>query len=96
VNQRQIDLSNCADSMITKVYIDNNHDLVFERNHINRWQVGRFKYDKNQRKMQVIWRFPQTLHDTLSATLSEKKNHRMTLSGIMGRDTIKAVLVQKQ
>ncbi|MFT3793184.1 hypothetical protein [Flavobacterium sp.] len=95
VNRRPIDLTNCADSMITKVYIDNNHDLVFERNSLNRWQVGRFTYDKTKRKMKVVWRYPQTLHDTLDASLSEKSNQQMTLSGIMGRDTIKALLVQK-
>jgi hypothetical protein len=95
VNQRKIDLTQCKDSMITKVYIDNNHDLVFERNSRDRWQVGHFSYDKSKRKMKVVWRFPKTLHDTLHATFSQKANQRMTLSGIMGRDTIKAVLVQK-
>lgn len=96
VNRKKIDLGNCADSMITRVYIDNNHDLVFERNRIGRWQVGHFAYDRSSRDMQVIWRYPKNLHDTLRATLSAKANQKMVLSGIMGRDTIKALLVQKQ
>lgn len=96
VNRQKIDLGNCADSMITRVYIDNNHDLVFERNSIGRWQVGHFAYDRHNRNMQVVWRYPRNLHDTLRATLSAKANQKMVLSGVMGRDTIKALLVQKQ
>ncbi|GEP52173.1 hypothetical protein FNO01nite_28450 [Flavobacterium noncentrifugens] len=97
INHREIDLKSCSDSMLTKVYFDDNHDVVFERNSLKRWRVGHFSYNKQNRSMKVIWRYPKGFHDTLWATLSAKdKQRNLTLSGIMGRDTLVAVLVQKQ
>lgn len=97
INHKEIDLKSCSDSMLTKVYFDDNHDVVFERNSLKRWRVGHFSYNKQNRAMKVIWRYPEGFHDTLLATLSAKdKKQSMTLSGIMGSDTLVAVLVQKQ
>jgi len=97
INRREIDLKSCSDSMLTKVYFDDNHDVVFERNSLKRWRVGHFSYDRQNRSMKVVWRYPKGFHDTLLATLSAKNKQRsMTLSGIMGSDTLVAVLVQKQ
>lgn len=95
INRIDKDLTNCKDSVLTTVYIDDNNDIVFENNSPNNWQVGHFSYNKNSRQLKVIWRYPKTFHDTLSATISKlDKEYRMTLTGIMGNDTITADLLK--
>jgi hypothetical protein len=95
INRTDKDLTNCKDSVLTTIYIDDNNDIVFENNSPNNWQVGHFSYNKNSRQLKVIWRYPKTFHDTLSATLSKlDKEYGMILTGIMGNDTISANLLK--
>lgn len=93
INGQVKDLTNCSDSLLTLVYIDDHNDIVFERNSMHRWRVGHFSYDKNTGGLKAIWRYPKTFHDTLSSVLIQTPvDSQFHFSGTMGEDTFVAEL----
>jgi hypothetical protein len=44
--------------------------------------------------MTVVWHYPRNIQDTLFATLSRTGNDRLTITGKMGRDSVKMELVK--
>ena len=92
INGKTYENVNCSDSLLTLVYFDDKNTIVLERNSPQNWLVGDFKYNKAARDIKVIWRYPKGFHDTLAATLSPLQNNSMTLSGIMGGDTLRVEL----
>jgi hypothetical protein len=92
INGKTYNTVNCSDSLLTLVYFDDKNTIVFERNSPQNWLVGDFKYNKATRNMKVIWRYPKGFHDTLTATLSTLDKNRMTLSGIMKKETLRIEL----
>jgi hypothetical protein len=59
--------------------------------------VGHFEFDEATRQFKTIWRYPKGLNDTLFAKVSSLDNeHKMILSGIMGKDTLNIELLKKE
>ena len=80
VNDRAVDLDNCADSVLTVVYLDEGKDCVFEYNGQQRRLIGDYKIERGSRadkgggstddqndRIQIIWHYPAGVRDTLFA-----------------------------
>ena len=101
VNQLTIDSQkmpspSCKDSVLTLVYLDQNADCVFEYNSQQKRLIGNYHLDEVTNKLTVAWRYPATMHDTLSATISTSKpGTSLHLSGKMGNQLIEMELVKQ-
>jgi len=79
----------CADSVLTKVYIDKN-DFVLEYNGYSRRFIGSYKYNEATKQITVTWRYPQKQHDTLYAEILPGNGaDKKILNGHMGKETFK-------
>lgn len=79
----------CADSVLTRVYIDKN-DFVMEYNSYKRRFIGSYQYNKATRQITATWRYPATQHDTLFAKISQGRTSDLKiLVGRMGKEAFK-------
>jgi hypothetical protein len=82
VNGKQQDTS-CHDNALTKVFIDNSDFVMEYGNYQKRW-IGDYSYNKQNKQIRVIWRYPAKLHDTLTATiLSGKEIESKVITGLI-------------
>ncbi|MHA4812473.1 hypothetical protein ACX0G9_30550 [Flavitalea flava] len=90
-NDKAIHQGDCKDSVLTNVFIDENNDCVFAYNSLERLVLGTYKYDRASSHMQVVWRFPPVVHDTLDARLKHTPDG-LTLDGRMGQSLVRMEL----
>jgi hypothetical protein len=76
---------NCTNGL-TKIFIDN-HDFVFQFGSYEDRFIGAYHYNQHSKEIKVIWRYPETQHDTLYGTFSFYNNVKM-LKGHMGKQQI--------
>ena len=70
LNGHLLTANSCQDSVLTTVYLDIDHDCVFEFNATNRRLFGNYTYEATRRQLHVAWRRPTPRLDTLTATLT--------------------------
>ncbi|WDF54795.1 hypothetical protein [Mucilaginibacter sp. KACC 22063] len=85
------------DSVLTRIYIDkDDNDFVMDYNDYRRRFIGNYTYNKSNNLIQVIWHWPEFMHDTLTAQLLPgKAAGTKVLSGHMGKEVFK-IEMQKQ
>ncbi|WCT13041.1 hypothetical protein [Mucilaginibacter jinjuensis] len=84
----------CADSVLTKVFIDRG-DFVLEYNSYLRRYIGGYKYNPQTREITAIWRYPFNNHDTLFAKmLPGNAPDKRVLIGRMGKENFRIDLLK--
>ena len=97
VNRKELLLNSCNDSIFSNVYFDLGDYFVFMSNNFINRQVGRFKFNEATRQFKTVWQYPKGLNDTLHGQISSLNSENiMTLSGIMGKDTLNMELFKMQ
>ena len=97
VNGKELLLDSCDNNKFSTVYFDLGDYFVFASNDFNKREVGHFEFNEATRQFKTIWRYPKGLNDTLLAKVSSLDDqNRMTLSGIMGKDTLNIELLKKE
>ncbi len=83
----------CQDSVLTTVYLDIDHDCVFEFNDTKRRLFGNYTYEGRQ--LRVVWRRPTPRPDTLTATLTPTATpSNLEAAGYLGRHAVRFTLVK--
>ena len=97
VNGKELLLDSCNSHTFSNAYFDLGDYFVFASNDFNNRQVGHFEFNETTRQFKTIWQYPKGLNDTLFAKVSSlDKENKMTLSGIMGSDTLNIELLKKE
>lgn len=95
INQQDRAINSCSDSLLSLVYLDQGNECVFEYNSQQRRLFGIYQLNKANGNMTVVWHYPRNIRDTLFATLSMGGyDHRLTITGKMGRDSVQMELVK--
>jgi hypothetical protein len=83
----------CSDSSFSKVYFDLGDFLVLTNNNFTKRQVGHFTINEATRTFETTWQYPIGLNGNFKGKVTElDKDNKMTLSGIMGNDTLEIEL----
>jgi len=97
VNGKELLLDSCNNNTFSNAYFDLGDYFVFASNDLNKRQVGHFEFNETTRQFKTIWQYPKGLNDTLFAKVSPlDQENKMTLSGIMGKDTLNIELLKKE
>lgn len=84
----------CADSVLTKVFIDRG-DFVLEYNNFQRRYIGSYKYHQTTHEIIAVWRYPFNNHDTLFAKmLPGNAPDKRVLIGRMGKENFRIDLLK--
>jgi len=84
----------CQDSVLTTVYLDIDHDCVFEFNNLKRRLYGNYTYEADRRQLRVVWRRPTPRPDTLTATLTPTTPGSLLATGHLGEQSVRFMLVK--
>lgn len=82
----------CPDSVLTRVYFDQEDDLVLEFNSPGRKWIGHYRYDPAAGKLMASWRYPAAAKDTLVARLEPILPGQWRITGFIGKDSLTARL----
>ena len=94
INNVPQNTNTCADSVLSKVYIDK-EDLILEFNSYQRRFIGRFRYDQAKNEIMAVWAYPANRHDTLFAKILPGKTAEMKiLDGHMGKQAFRLDLLR--
>ncbi|MCW3116509.1 MAG: hypothetical protein JWM28_591 [Chitinophagaceae bacterium] len=97
VNGKERLPDSCDNNTFSNVYFDLGDYFAFTSSDFNKIQVGSFEFDEATRQLKTVWRYPKGFNDTLFAKVSAlDKENKMNLSGIMGKDTVRIVLLKKE
>ena len=85
----------CQDSVLTTVYLDIDHDCVFEFNGTKRRLYGSYTYEARRQQLRVVWRRPTPRPDTLTATLTPTPTPgSLRATGHLGEQAVRFTLVK--
>jgi hypothetical protein len=93
-NGRSLAARSCQDSVLTTVYLDIDHDCVFEFNDTKRRLYGNYTYEASRQQLRVVWRRPTPRPDTLTATLLPAASGRLQATGHLGQQAMRFTLVK--
>ena len=97
VNGKEQLADSCNNNIFSTIYFDLGDYFIFTSNDFNKKQIGHFEFNEATRQFKTTWQYPKGLSDTLFAKVSlPDKENRMTLSGIMGRDTLNMELLKRE
>lgn len=97
LNGQRLTARSCQDSVLTTVYLDIDHDCVFEFNDTKRRLFGNYTYEASRRQLHVVWRYPTRRPDALTATLTPTSTPgNLTATGYLGKHSLQFVLVKAQ
>lgn|GEM_PF-576408 len=97
VNGKEQLLDSCNSNTFSNLYFDLGDFLILASNDFNKRQVGHFEFNEATRQLKTIWQYPKGFRDTLFAKVSSlNKEKGMTLSGIMGNDTLNIELLKRE
>ena len=91
INQKDIKMDDCRDSVLTMVYLQ--HDVVFQSGSVQKRLFGKYSYDNNTRQMKAIWHYPRDRKDTLVALVTRMEN-KLIIDGKMGINAVRMELVK--
>ncbi len=95
LNSQRLTARSCQDSVLTTVYLDIDHDCVFEFNDTKRRLFGTYTYEAGRRQLRVVWRRPTPRPDTLTATLTPIPTPGGLLAiGHLGEQAVRFTLVK--
>lgn len=95
LNGQLLAARSCQDSVLTTVYLDIDHDCVFEFNATKRRLYGNYTYEAGRRQLRVVWRRPTPRPDTLTATLTPTSTPGGLLAtGHLGAQPVRFTLVK--
>lgn len=94
VNQSRPVAASCQDSVLTMVYFDLNNELVFEFNGLQRRWIGSYRLDRSTGALAASWRYPVWAKGTLFAKLQRGRGGDWEMTGLLGKDTLRARLVK--
>ena len=86
--------ASCQDSVLTTVIFDLNNDMVLEFNGLQRRWIGSYRLDRATGALVAFWRFPVQARDTLFARISRDPSGAWQLTGSIGKDSLRALLVK--
>jgi len=91
MNDKNIDVRDCRDSIVTMVYIE--HDIVFQYHEVDKRLFGEYIYDDQTKQIKAVWHYPLNRNDTLKATVT-KKGSELIFDGTMGTSKIRIELLK--
>ncbi len=91
INDKNIDVSDCRDSIVTRVYVE--HDIVFQYHEVDKRLFGEYTYDDQTKQIKAVWHYPLNRNDTLKATVTKKENE-LIFDGTMGTSKIRMELLK--
>jgi hypothetical protein len=96
LNGQLLAAHSCQDSVLTTVYLDIDHDCVFEFNDPKRRLFGNYTYEAGRQQLRVVWRRPTPRPDTLTATLTPLAELPGSLlaAGQLGEQAVRFTLVK--
>ncbi|OOQ59180.1 hypothetical protein [Mucilaginibacter pedocola] len=78
----------CHDTVLTHIFIDR-YDLVLGYPDYRNKVIGRYKYNPQTKQVSVKFQFPETMKDTLTATIEPGTGEMKTLVGKLGGKNLK-------
>jgi hypothetical protein len=82
--------------VLTTVYLDIDHDCVFEFNDTKRRLFGNYTYEASRQQLRVVWRRPTPRPDTLTAMLRPTGTAgTLRATGHLGEQTVGFTLVKE-
>ena len=94
VNGVSVAAGSCQDSVLTTVIFDLNNDMVLEFNGLQRRWIGSYRLDRATGALVATWRFPAQARDTLFARVEPGHPGEWKLTGSIGKDSLRALLVK--
>jgi len=91
INDKNIDVRDCRDSIVTMVYIE--HDIVLQYHEVDKRLFGEYIYDDQTKQIKAVWHYPLNRNDTLKATVTNKENE-LIFDGTMGASKIRMELLK--
>ncbi|MEI9921903.1 MAG: hypothetical protein WDO14_24390 [Bacteroidota bacterium] len=91
MNDKNIDVRDCRDSVITMVFIE--HDIVFQYHDVSKRLFGEYIYDDQTKQIRAVWHYPFNRNDTLQATVTRKENEWI-FDGKMGTNKVRMELLK--
>jgi len=88
VNEKAVDPDNCRDSVLTRVYIDENDGIALEYNTRQRQVVGRYVWGDDTNLLQVTRKGPAGGDVILHGKLT-RITGGLRLDGVMGFSSVK-------
>jgi hypothetical protein len=85
----------CQDSVLTYVYLDIADECVFTFNSLDHRAFGHYTFNEATDSLHITWRYPDPQRPHLRGTLI-RQSDSLQLSGIVGRNHIKASLLRVQ
>jgi hypothetical protein len=92
-NGQRLTARSCQDSVLTTVYLDLDHDCVFEFNDTKRRLFGNYTYEARRQQLRVVWRRPTPRPDTLTITLTRLRPSNLRAVGHLGKQAVRFTLV---
>ncbi|MEJ0029990.1 MAG: hypothetical protein WDO15_06320 [Bacteroidota bacterium] len=91
MNDKNIDVRDCRDSVVTMVYIE--HDILLQYHDVGKRLYGEYIYDDQTKQIKATWHYPINRNDTLKATVTKRENE-LIFDGTMGITKIYMELVK--
>jgi hypothetical protein len=95
VNEVRSVARSCQDSVLTTVYFDLGNEVVLEFNGLQRRWIGKYQLDRSTGAFVASWRYPMPARDTLVARLDRVQAGEWRISGLLGKDSLRAILVKE-
>ncbi|HET6255309.1 MAG TPA: hypothetical protein VFE32_14605 [Puia sp.] len=95
INQVRAAVPSCGDSVLSTVYFDQENEMVLEFNSMQRRWIGRYRLDRATGDLVASWRYPISAKDTLMARLDRVQPGEWRLTGLLGKDSLRATLVKE-
>ena len=95
LNGKEKEINPCSDSTFSTLYFDLGDNFVLTNSHFKKRQIGHFEFNESTRQFKNTWEYPKGFNDTLFAKVSAlDTENKMTLAGIMGKDTLTMELLK--
>jgi hypothetical protein len=90
IDQQVPGRTDCADSILTRVYFDSRNGCVFEFNPLQKRWYGTYK--KNNNNLEIKWNTPAEKPVFTGAMSPVNATGNIILTGMLGKDSIKMTL----
>lgn len=95
VNDQPQSATSVRDSVLTRVYMDLQNDLVLEFNHYDSRYIGTYQLDRSTGAISASWRYPRAFKETFSGKLLPGTTAgTLHFTGMLGKDSLDMDLVK--